>query len=310
MVTARCSPPQPHFWRRQYRQRDGSVLVNLADRLADAMPSQAVAVYRALIPDPPFQDLALSLYALARDPLGPATDPIWEGLTSESALGMGIFSGPAPAGEVAAAAKLLERTPGTPRAAQALTLFERVVGGIGGVQAGGWRPALASAQAVADANVGTRVGVAARCVAAEVLLENARPEDAAALLGDAGMALGVSDPVCARASLLRRRASEEIAAKREPDWTPLWQAQIGPSGKVVIDSYAPDTPPGVTGGNLVTLWPGNAPEADRRDEGWAGLAGPDPATGTRRWMRPWEVPCETWPTRRGGRSPSRRPAIW
>ena len=268
------------------RGNEEAALVAFADRLADAMPSQAVAVYRALMPSPPFLDLPLSLHALSRDPLGPTTITTWEALTSESAVEMGVFSRPAPADDVALASALLERTAGTPRAAQALTLFERVVGGGRGISTGDWRLALAAAQAAADANAEMRVGVAARCVAARTLLENARPEDAAALLVDNTPVLAADDPVWATAALLRRRAAEEVAAKRGLDWTPLWQAQVGPLGKVVIDSYAPDTPPGIVGGTLVALWPGNAPEDIWADRGWAGLAGLDPTTGARKWATP------------------------
>ena len=263
----------------------------LADRLADAMPSQAMVIYRALMPQPPYFDPVLSLHALARDPLGPESKPIWDALTSDAALGGGTFAGPAPANE-AAATRLLQRTEGTPRAALALTLFEHMVSGSGGIPIGNWRPALASAQAVAASNAGTRVGVAALCVGARTLLENARPEDAAALLGDAGIALSAGDPVSAEASLLRQRAAEEVAAKQVPDWVPLWQTQVGPAGKEVITSYAPETPPGVSGGDLVVLWPGSASENDRAEEGWPGLAGLDPATGTRKWTTSLGSPVE------------------
>ena len=140
------------------------------------------------------------------------------------------------------------------------------------------------------------------------VLENGRPEDAGALMRSGAGDLPDRDPVQVETDLLRRRAAREVWAKHLPDWDPVWQAQVGPKGKVTIGNYPPPQGICVTQRTVVVLWPGDVLSEDKLQDDWHGVAALDTSTGRLRWVaavgRPKAVLADeraepSWPMTRG-----------
>ena len=245
----------------------GADPVALAERLAAALPSQAVPLYDAL--RQLYPSVSLSLRSLSLEPDGPRAAALWHELVSnEASLG---YEAEIPATDLDLLIPLVDRGLDYPYSAPALALFQRALGRNQDSRGEGWRVIVENAKLLAGRNAETRVAEAALGIAARMLLENGRPEDAQALLQTVAESLPEADPVRAEADLLRRRAAREIWAKHRPEWNPIWQAQVGPKGNVTIGQYPPPQGMCVTQGIVVVLWAGGVVDED--DNFTGGLAG-------------------------------------